>query len=120
MKLLLDASISATARSALTAAGHDVTWAGDLADNTPPTDAEILDRALREHRVLVTLDRDLGEHALVRRHAPPMLRVCNFKATQQAQVVLQVLAAHGPELARGAVVTVEPGTLRIRLPDAER
>lgn len=113
MKLLLDASITAITRRALVAAGHDVRCVAELTDTPAPTDQEVLKRALREHRILVTLDRDLGDDAIVRQHAPPMVRICNFKSTQQAQVVMQILAEHGSQLDRGAVISVEPGMLRV-------
>jgi hypothetical protein len=48
------------------AAGHDVIWAGDWSDD--PGDEAILARASEERRVLVTLDKDFGELAIVRAH----------------------------------------------------
>ena len=63
MKLLLDACVWGGARQELEAAGHDVVWAGEWP--TDPGDEEILAHAHREGRVLVTLDKDFGELAVV-------------------------------------------------------
>jgi hypothetical protein len=44
-------------------AGHDVVWAGEWHED--PGDEEILERAHVEGRILVTLDKDFGELAIV-------------------------------------------------------
>jgi predicted nuclease of predicted toxin-antitoxin system len=118
MKLLLDTCIWGGARQELEARGHDVTWAGEWDED--PGDEEILARAHREGRVLVTLDKDFGELAIV--HNVPhsgILRLVNWAARQQALACSQVLALHGADLLTGAIVTAEPGRLRIRPPDTE-
>ena len=53
MKILLDTCVSGGGSEILEAAGHDVVWAG--AWDIDPGDDEILNRAYREGRVLVTL-----------------------------------------------------------------
>lgn len=98
----------------LEAAGHDVVWSGDWPID--PGDEEILAR--EQGRVLVTLDKDFGELAVFR--GTPhcgILRLVNISARQQAAVCLRVFAIHESELAAGAIITAEPGRLRIRLPD---
>ena len=112
MKVLLDSCICGGARIELDAAGHDVIWAGDWPRD--PGDDEILARA---GRILVTLDKDFGELAVLRGELHSgILRLVNIPARRQAWVCLQVLASHGPEFASGAIITAEPGRLRIRLP----
>ncbi len=115
MKILLDSCVWGKARHELEAAGHDVVWSGDWPND--PGDTEILARAYDQSRVLVTLDKDFGELAVLRGmpHGG-ILRLVNVAAHQQAVVCLQVLAGHGTELASGAIITAEPGRLRIRLP----
>lgn len=58
MKLLLDTCVWGGVKSELQAAGHDVLWTGDLAQD--PGDEDILAQAHREQRVLITLDKDFG------------------------------------------------------------
>jgi predicted nuclease of predicted toxin-antitoxin system len=117
MRLLLDTCMWGGARSELEAAGHDVVAAADWEKD--PGDEEILAQAFRERRILITLDKDFGELAIVRgsRHSG-IVRLVNFSALRQAVVSLAVLNQHGEELMAGAIVTAEPGRLRIRPPDS--
>ena len=114
MRLLLDTCVWGGACKGLRANGHDVVWAGEWPED--PGDEEILHRAYREERVLVTLDKDYGEIAIVRRipHAG-IIRLVNLGARQQARACLRVIDLHGEKLMAGAIITVEPTRLRIRL-----
>jgi predicted nuclease of predicted toxin-antitoxin system len=115
MKVLLDTCVWGNALAELQAAGHDVIWSGDWPQD--PGDDEILARAYADGRVLVTLDKDFGELAVLRGlpHCG-IVRLVDIPARQQAVVCLQVFAAHSNELTQGAIITVEPGRARIRLP----
>ena len=113
MKLLLDTCVWGGQRAELIAAGYDVTWAGDWTED--PGDEEMLARARREERVLVTLDKDFGE--LVAVHSRPhsgIVRLVNFDARAQSRILLRVLGEYGTELSRGAILTIEPGRVRVR------
>jgi len=114
VKLLLDSCVWGGTATRLRAAGHDVVWSGDWP--TDPGDEEILARAFTEGRVLVTLDKDFGELAIVRGlpHAG-ILRLVGLSALQQADVTLRVVTAHGSDLAAGAIVTAEANRLRLRI-----
>ena len=115
MKVLLDSCVWGKARDELESAGHDVVWAGDWPQD--PGDEQILAIARREDRVLVTLDKDFGELAVVHGAAHcGIVRLVAISARQQASVCQRVLAAHGDELLSGAIITAEAGRLRIRLP----
>ena len=118
MKLLLDTCVWGGACKPIKASGHDVIWAGEWPED--PGDDEILARAHREGRILVTLDKDFGRLAVAQGmpHCG-ILRLVNLSARQQAAVCLHVIALHGEELQSGAIITAEPGRLRIRPPDAE-
>lgn len=113
MKLLLDTCVWGGAVQPLRDAGHDVVWSGDWPDD--PGDDEILARAHADGRILITLDKDFGELAVVRNlpHSG-ILRLVGFSATRQAAACLDVLARHGAELQAGALLTLEPGRVRIR------
>ncbi len=116
MKLLLDTCVWGGAAPELRSNGHDVVWSGEW--ETDPGDEEILAIAHSEGRILVTLDKDFGELAIVMglRHSG-LLRIAGFAARQQARVIQHILSTHGPELQAGAVVTALPGRVRIRPPD---
>ncbi len=113
MKVLLDACLSPPAKAQLEAAGHEVIWAGDWSED--PGDAAILARAYQEERVLVTLDKDFGELGVLR-DAPHrgIVRLVNFPAAQQGRVCAQILGSHAEDLRQGALITTEPGRIRIR------
>ncbi len=64
MRVLLDSCVWGKACAELKAAGHDVVWSGNWPKD--PGDEEILAQAQREGRVLVTLDKDFGELAVMR------------------------------------------------------
>lgn len=115
MKLLLDSCVWGGARAEIELAGHDVIWSGDWSSD--PGDDEILAHAHREGRILVTIDKDFGELAIVRRlpHSG-ILRLVNLAARQQAPVCLRVLARYGDELTAGAIVTAGLTRIRIRPP----
>ena len=65
--------------------------------------------------MLVTLDKDFGELGVL--HEAPhygIIRLVNFRSGQQGQVCLQVLASHAVDLRHRAIITAEPGRIRIR------
>ncbi|MDP9001529.1 MAG: hypothetical protein M3O46_15615 [Myxococcota bacterium] len=66
----------------------------------------------------MTLDNDFGELAIVRgaQHSG-IVRIVDFAARDQAGACLQVLALHGADLTGGALITMEPGRIRVRPPD---
>ena len=113
MRVLLDACVSRGVRQPLTESGHDVVWAGDWPAD--PGDDEILLRAHEESRVLVTIDKDFGELAIVRGQAHSgIVRLVALSTIQQAATCVAVLARYASELAEGAIVTAERGRVRVR------
>lgn len=67
--------------------------------------------------MLVTLDKDYGELAVVHRIAHSgIIRLVGFGAKQQSVACDAVLRDHGDKLAQGAIVTAEQGRIRMRLP----
>jgi predicted nuclease of predicted toxin-antitoxin system len=113
VKVLLDTCVWGGALLEVQTAGHDVIWSGEWDED--PGDEEILAHAHSEERVLVTLDKDFGEMAVVRglpHHG--IVRLVDFPARQQGAVCVDVLSRYGDELLLGAIVTAEPGRVRIR------
>lgn len=113
MKLLLDSCVWGPATQELRAAGHEAEWAGDWAAD--PGDLAILAHAHGEQRVLVTLDKDFGELAILRgiSHSG-IIRLVNLLPQDHARHCLMALERHGVELLRGAIVTVEYSRIRFR------
>ena len=116
MKLLLDTCVSKGAVNMLKASGHDVVWTGDWPED--PGDEEILERAYQEDRILITLDKDFGELAIVKgKPHSGLVRLVNLGSRQQGVACRRVLELYKNDLQAGAIVTVEPGRVRIRPPD---
>ena len=116
MKILLDTCVWGKAKEKLQLEGHDVIWAGDWAED--PGDIEILSRAHKEERVLVTLDKDFGELAIVRKilHSG-IVRLVNISAMKQADICHSVISQYKEMLQKGAIITVEASRIRIRPSD---
>lgn len=113
MRVLLDACVWSGAIGDLREAGHEVVWAGDWKED--PGDEEILRRAHGEASVLVTLDKDFGEIAIVRGvpHSG-IVRLVEVRARDQGLTLNDILARYAEDLRAGAIVTVEPGRVRVR------
>jgi predicted nuclease of predicted toxin-antitoxin system len=117
LRLLLDNCVWSKSRNDHEAAGHDVVHGGDWPED--PGDEELL-RAHADNRVLVTLDKDFGELAVVRGlpHAG-IVRLVRIPARRQGPVCAAIAERYAALLARGAIVTVEPGRVRVRAPEGE-
>ncbi len=65
--------------------------------------------------MLVTLDKDFGQLAIVFGHPHSgIVRLVGLSAREQGPVCVQILEHYGSELAAGAIVTVEHGRVRVR------
>ena len=93
--------------------GHDVIWSGSW--DKDPGDAAILNTAHSERRILVTLDKDFGELAILKEmpHSG-IIRLTGFRATQMAAATHHIVTTYAVELTAGAIVTVDPERIRIR------
>lgn len=114
MRVLLDSCLSEAAVGIVRRAGeHECEWVGDWGRD--PGDDEILDHANRNEQVVVTLDKDFGMLAVVRRmphHG--IVRLVGFSARAHGDVCCQVLAQYEDELRRSALITVTPDRVRVR------
>ena len=59
MRILADTNLNEPTVTALRNAGHDVVWMYE--DDRQMADPNILARAVRDNRLLITFDRDFGE-----------------------------------------------------------
>lgn len=99
--------------AALEEAGHTVECVSDW--TADPGDAVILAHATAQGQVVLTLDKDFGELAVVRQHPHSgIIRLVGFTASQQAAASVAVLVQYGDELTSGALVTAEVGRTRVR------
>jgi predicted nuclease of predicted toxin-antitoxin system len=116
MKLLVDQGLPRSTAELLRRSGFDAVHVGEVGYSTAE-DASILKMALDEGRVVVTLDVDF--HALLALSGalfPSVfrLRIEGLKGKGAATLISEVTERCAEELARGAVVTVQPGRMRIR------
>ena len=66
-------------------------------------------------RVLVTLDKDFGELAVVRELAHAgIVRLVSMSVAEQTKACRRALARYESLLLAGAIVTVERGRVRVR------
>lgn len=113
MRVLLDSCIWAGAQESILAAGHEAARVGNW--ESDPGDEEVLARALDAGCVLVTLDKDFGELAIVRGapHAG-IVRLVGLSAREQGPAVVEVLRVYAAELAQRAILTVTKDRVRVR------
>lgn len=93
MRFLADENFPRSSVVRLRDAGHDVAY---VAEDSPSSgDPDVLDRAIREGRILLTLDRDYGELVYRRGFSSP-LGVLYFRFTEDEQTyadrLLQILS----------------------------
>jgi predicted nuclease of predicted toxin-antitoxin system len=111
--IFLDSCVWGGALPVLKGLGHDVVWSGAWPQD--PGDSAILAAAHLERRVLVTLDKDFGELAIVKGlpHSG-IVRLTGFRAAQMAMAIHHVVSSYQQELLSGAIITVDPERIRIR------
>lgn len=113
MKILLDSCVWGGAVEVLRAGGHEVEVVAEWPRD--PGDEEILAYAFQHDQILITLDKDFGELAVVRRQSHSgIIRLVSLRAEDQGPSAVQALARYGPELKNRGIMTLEPGRVRIR------
>jgi predicted nuclease of predicted toxin-antitoxin system len=81
-------------------------------------DSDILDRAIREDRIVISADTDFGTLiALMRLTAPSVIlfrRSYPRRPERQAKLLIENLAALEEPLGRGCLAVIEQNRIRIR------
>jgi predicted nuclease of predicted toxin-antitoxin system len=117
LRFLLDESLSRRVVALLTTAGHDVVHVHDI-DLKGARDPVVLARAVKDERVLVTLDTDFGALVAHSQAAVPSIVLFRGEVTRraegQAALLLANLDAVADDLRSGAVVVIGYGRLRVR------
>jgi predicted nuclease of predicted toxin-antitoxin system len=94
MRFLANENFPADAVSTLREHGHDVAWI--RTDSPGISDKEVLDRAQRENRILLTIDKDFGELAF------------RLKLPSLSGIILFRISASSPEyIAKTALAAIE-------------
>ena len=118
MKLLLDTCVWGGATDVLRKHGHDVLHVG--ARTADPGDEAILDEAAVTSRVLITLDKDFGKLAIVRRRPHcGIVRLVGISGREQGAVCALLIDRYATELLAGAIVTASHDQVRIRPPSLD-
>jgi predicted nuclease of predicted toxin-antitoxin system len=114
MRFLADENFPGGAVAVLRASGHDVVWIRTEAPGS--SDQEVLARASREQRVLLTFDKDFGELAkdsLLRNACGVvLLRVPPPAPQRAARVIADLILARTDWVGHFSVI--EPGRVRMR------
>ena len=116
MKLLLDQGLPLSAAALLRDADIDAIHVGEIG-MSEAEDADIIQRARDEERIVVTLDADF--HALLALDvatSPSVIRIRIERLRAQAltDLLLTVIAECEEDLEQGSAITVEPSRIRVR------
>lgn len=113
MNIIVDACVGMQVVEALEADGHDVDYIAQMEKS--PDDDDILREAHKRQQVLVTRDKDFGVWAVL--HGLPHCGIVQFRKLplrHQAAACRVALRNHGGDLLKGAIVTIQPGRVRVR------
>ncbi len=112
MRFLIDRCAGRQLAHWLRERGQDVREATEIAPD--PGDQALLEWAVREQRVVVTIDSDFGL-LVFHRNEPHtgIVRLPDLPAAQRIALMAQIIDRYADELADGAILTV--GTQRVRV-----
>lgn len=116
MRYLVDANLSPVVAERLRDAGHDAVHVADLGLLTA-SDEEILDRAATDDRVIISADADFGTLLALKGLSKPsfiLFRSADHLSPDQQVLLIGNLKRVEDELARGAIVTLRRGRVRVR------
>jgi predicted nuclease of predicted toxin-antitoxin system len=114
MRFLADESCDFSVVRALRAAGHDVVAVSEVAPTIE--DREVIERAVREVRVLLTEDKDFGQLVYADARKSSGVILIRFPASARPALpalVLETVRQHEQQLA-GSFVVLEPHRTRVR------
>jgi predicted nuclease of predicted toxin-antitoxin system len=112
MRFLIDRCAGKLLADTLRPAGHDVVESRDLGPD--PGDEALLELAVADKRILVTIDTDFGQLVFVQRARHfGLVRLPDVPAVQRVSLMTQLLVRYSKELESGSIVTVRGGRVRI-------
>jgi predicted nuclease of predicted toxin-antitoxin system len=116
MKLLLDQGLPRSSALLLREGGIDTLHVGEIG-LAAAADNEILRRGRQEGRVVVTLDADFHSLLAFSKAVSPSvirIRIEGLTGPVAANVIKEAVLRSKEDLENGALVTVQPGRIRIR------
>ena len=116
MRFLADMGVASRIVDWLRAAGHDATHLRDEGLHRLP-DPDILDKAAKEGRIVLTFDLDFGEILALsgsRIISVIIFRLHNTRTPHVIERLFSVLDQTAEALQQGAIVVVEEGRFRVR------
>jgi predicted nuclease of predicted toxin-antitoxin system len=114
VRWLADECVAAPLVSALRSDGHDVLYVAEVAAGL--SDSDVVALALREHRLLLTEDKDFGDLVFRREHAIPGVVLLRIGPENTALKPIRLAAAierYGEGLF-GRYMVIEEGRFRSR------
>jgi predicted nuclease of predicted toxin-antitoxin system len=113
MRFVADEGCDFAVVRALRAAGHEVTAILEIAPRAE--DTAIIELAVREHRVLLTEDKDFGELVYANAQAASGVILIRFPGNARATLppAITTLVKEKGEQLFGCFVVVQPGRIRI-------
>jgi predicted nuclease of predicted toxin-antitoxin system len=91
MQWLFDECVDVALVEQLRRAGHDVVYVAEITPRA--SDIEVMERAARERRLLLTEDKDFGDLVFRRRQPVPGLLLLRIGPTQRQRKAERLLAA---------------------------
>lgn len=115
MRFLIDRCTGRRLAEWLRQQGHDVVESRERSPD--PGDRKLLEWAVEERRVLVTMDKDFGEFIFIggASHCG-LVRLPDVPAERRIALMERVLAEYAEELAAQSVITVRGERIRISRP----
>ncbi len=116
LAFLADMNISPLTISQLKGRGWNITRVSEILDRST-NDLDLLEYALRHDMVIITQDLDFSMLLAVKGYGKPSLVNVRLEEAKPAYVtsrIIDTVSALEPELAKGAVVTVDETSVRYR------
>ena len=114
MRFVADENVEASVVEWLRREGYDVRYVSD--SQRGAKDPDVLRRATREGRILITNDKDFAQLAFLQRQASAgivLLRLPTFRSARKAKRLAEVLHVQGPRM-RSSMTVIEEVALRRR------
>ncbi|MCX7688723.1 MAG: DUF5615 family PIN-like protein [Fimbriimonadales bacterium] len=113
MKFLLDVLVERAIAEWLREEGYEVVEVREIDPHLP--DSAILQVALQENRIIITMDKDFGELAVRQGHSHcGIIRLPDVPILARKALLQSILQNHSDALSKGALITVGRQKIRIR------